>query len=191
MIDAKRKEISRKLILEALKKFTGLFNKSPNAQALELYAEMLAESYEFKQVTWALTEFVKSGSPFFPSCGEIFGKLKVQAPSKDEKANAIVAELFQAIKDFSQYCEIEMIETLSEDARLVLSSMGGTSELRNSSIDNLGTTRAQLRDLAKSVIASKENKIKTETLERIGINTGARVEFKKMDLAEYLPSEAL
>lgn len=191
-----KKELSRKLILEALKKYGGLFNKCPTDFALETYSDLLVESFEFKQVTWALSQFVRNGSAFFPSCGEIFSQLQVKEISKDEKANSVVAELFQAIKDFSQYREVEMIEQLSEDARLTLLAMGGTSELRNAEIDNIGTTRAQLRDLAKSVIASKENVSKAEKLQRIGINTGSVLDFKKpasnfstVDYSGYLPKD--
>jgi hypothetical protein len=172
-----------------------LFSKStqPSEAQVNAYAKAL-QNYTPKQIVFAFNQVILTGSAFFPSLAEILAHLKVKEVSKDEKANAVVAELFQAIKDFSQYSELEMVEALSEDARLTLLAMGGTSELRNTPIDNIGTTRAQLRDLAKSVIASKDNATKAAKLERIGIKTGIVLDFKKSnhqpmmaDFSGYLP----
>lgn len=188
-MNSEKLELSKKLMLEALKEYRGLFNKSPNDKDLELYVKMLCPVFEFKQVTWALTEFVKKGSAFFPSCGEIFAQLKVNEPTKEDKAPLIVLEILQAIRLFSQYDELKMIETLSEDARLTLLAIGGTSDLRNSDHDNIGTTKAQLERAVKGILASKSNAMKNESLERIGISTGKVLEFKTVDYSGFLPDE--
>lgn len=188
----------RKAMTEMLKKFNNRLSKNQMEPESKLgdWADFLAfeKGFTVNQVMFALNELTRTNKAFMPSAYEIAAALSVKEVSKDEKANAVVAELFQAIKDFSQYSESEMVEALSEDAGLTLLAMGGTSELRNTPIDNIGTTRAQLRDLAKSVIASKDNATKAAKLERIGINTGIVLDFKKprhqpmmADFSGYLP----
>lgn len=183
-----KKILSRKLTLEALKKYRGLFNKSPDDQSLELYADMLCEKYEFKQVTWALTEFVKKGSPFFPSCGEIFALLSHPEERKEDLAPMIVSEMLKALRAYGQYDEVRMLESVSENARLAFKALGNTMDIRLS--ENIETTKAQLERLVKGVLASKEHQIKREELAKIGIHQnviqiGSRAPMKSLDFSEF------
>jgi hypothetical protein len=172
--------LSKKLILKALKNYRNLFNKAPNDEALELYSEILSESFEFKQVTWALSKLIKKGSPFFPACGEIFAQLTPKTETKEELAPKIAAEIFQLLRDFSQYDEGKMLEKASENARLVFLALGSTMDIRLS--ENIETTRAQLERLAKSVLSSKEAGIKIHELKQIGVEVP---EMKKLSFGEF------
>lgn len=168
MSNERARELSKKLIIEALRKYRGLFNKSPDDQALELYGEMLSESFEFKQITWALSQFVKKGSPFFPGCGEIFSLLTPPEEKKEDKAPLIVAEMIQAIRNYGQWDEERMLLSVSDDARAAFKALGPTHDVRNS--ENIETTKAQLERLVKGVLASKQNAAQKEQLEKIGIS---------------------
>jgi predicted nucleic acid-binding Zn-ribbon protein len=170
--------LSKKLIHQALIKYTALFNKSPSDKALELYAEVLAEKYEFKQVTWALSEHIKKGSPFFPSCGEIFNYLKVEEIEID-KAPAVASEIIKALRTYGPHAEKEMLANVSTEARLTLIALGHTADIRNS--ENVDTVRAQIERLARSVLKTNKASEKKDQLEKIGISlTG----MKKLNFSE-------
>jgi hypothetical protein len=179
---SERQILTRKLTLEALKKYRGLFNKSPDDEAIELYADMLCEKFEFKQVTWALTEFVKKGSPFFPSCGEIFSLLTPPEEKKEELAPIIVAEMIKLIRAYGKYDEARMIMAASPNAKLAFRALGDTSDIRNS--ENFETTKAQLERLVKGVLASKENKSTTDQLQRI---VEPKSDLQRIDYSGFLP----
>lgn len=166
-----RKDLSKELILESLVQYGCLFGKCPSEKALKLYAEMLCGQFEFKQVTWALSEFVKNGSAFFPSCGEIFALLNVDGPKKEDAAPIIANEIIRAIREYGQYDEVRMYESLSEDAKTTLIAMSGSSHIRNAPEDQIGTTRAQIERLARSILLSRANKARSEELLRIGIGS--------------------
>lgn len=170
MTDERKMELSRKLIIEALRKYRGLFNKSPSDDDLETYGDMLVSEYEFKQVTWALSQHVKKGSAFFPSCGEIFSYLTPKVESAADRAPQVAMEILNAIRTYGPHAEVEMMQMVSEDARHTLLAIGFTGDIRNS--ENYETTKAQIERLARGVLASKESTVKNEKLERIGIATG-------------------
>lgn len=174
----RKTDLSKKLIHQALIKYTALFNKSPSEQALELYAEMLADKFEFKQVTWALSEHVKNGSPFFPSCGEIFSYLKTTDESEIDKAPQVASEMLKALRTYGPHAEAEMLANVSNEARLTFQALGHTSDIRNS--ENIDTVRAQLERLARSVLKTNQASNKKDQLEKIGINS----QMKKLNFSD-------
>jgi hypothetical protein len=174
----------KKLILNALMNFKGVFNKSPDEKALNLYADLLSESFEIKQVTWALSNIIKKGSPFFPSCGEIFAELSPKHQTKEDLAPKIAVEVLNLIKEFSQYRELEMLEKASPDARLVFLALGSTQDIRLS--ENPETVRAQLERLAKSVLSSKEAGEKQKKLVKLGLIKNEEAgEMRRIDFGEF------
>lgn len=173
--------LRKKIIWQALIRFRDLFNKSPEPNALELYAETLASSYEVDQVTWALTQIIKTGNTFYPSCGEIFKVLTPRTESKEDVAPRIVEEMLGAIRDFSQYDEEKMIASVSEEARLAFQMLGSTYDIRIS--EEIEIVKAQLRGLVKSVISSRDANVQSRKLETIGISspTGmAKIDFNSI-----------
>jgi hypothetical protein len=165
-------------------------NQMETESKLADWAEFLAfeKGFTVNQVKFALTQLTQTNKTFMPSAYEIADALSVKHESIDHKAPLIVLEILQAVKLFGQYDELKMIETLSEDARLTLSAIGGTSDIRNSDHDNIGTTKAQLERAVKGVLATKSNNIKNNNLERIGINVPGKIlEFRTMDYSNFLP----
>lgn len=193
MNNNRKQELSKKLIIEALKKFRGLFNKSPSDTDIETYAEMLCVEFEFKQVTWALSQHVKKGSVFFPSCGEIFNYLTPRQESAQDKAPQIAQEVLNALRTYGPHDEQRMIEMVSDDARLVFLAIGYTGDIRSS--ENYETTKAQIERLARGVLASRETSAKNEKLQGLGVNTSKvlkldRNNMQKIDFSEFVSGPA-
>ena len=192
-METRKTELTKKLTLEALKKFRGCFNQKPSDEDLETYAELLSAKFEFKQVTWAMTQFVENGSTFFPSCGELFSMLKPAEQKKEDKAPLIANEIIQFIRLHSFDLEHNYLHTLSPDALAVVYANGGTRSIRDS--ENFETMKAQLERLAKGVIANRDAENKNESLQRIGIDVAGKVlpmkkpELRTMDFSGYLPTE--
>jgi len=187
----KEKQIlSKKLILEALKKYRGLFNKSPDDTALDTYAEMLCAEFEFKQVTWALSEFIKSGSPFFPSCGEIFSQLKPKDVSAKEIGDFVANEIIQKVIDLGCYRLGEVFDSLSDVSKKTLGENRYLLlEIANSDSDQLPAIRAQIRDMAKSASEIHKQTVRNENLQRVGIKSSGSISFKTMDYSNFLPEQ--
>jgi hypothetical protein len=164
-----------------------LFNQSPSEDKIKAYSKALA-NYTPKQITFAFNQVILSGSAFFPSLAEILKHLKPTEETKEDRAPIIVKEILGLIRDFHPFNELAMIEAASEDARLTILAMGGTSDIRNAPSENIGTTQAQLERLVKGVLAAKTNNIKNERLEKLGISTGKVLEFRTMDYSGFLPS---
>lgn len=175
----RKQELSKKLIIEALKKFRGLCKSPPSDEDLETYGDMLVGEYEFKQITWALTQHVKKGSVFFPSCGELFGYLTPREESVQDRAPVVVNEIIQAIRLHPYDLESRMYPTLSPEAAAVIHANGGTRSIRDS--DNFETMKAQIERLAKGVLASIDSAKKNAQLAKIGI-TGNVIEMKRPEM---------
>lgn len=185
-------------ITAMLIKFNNRLSKSQMEPESKLadWAEFLAfeRGYTVNQVKFALTELTKGNRPFMPSAYEIADALTAKEDKKEDLAPLIVNEIIQAIQCYGQYDEERMIQSVSEDARLVLRKLGNTTDIRNADIDNLGTTKAQLRDFVKGVLAAKANDAKATKLESIGIDSGRVLDFKKvemrtMDYSNFLPGD--
>lgn len=167
-----------------------LFNQAPSDEKITAYANALMR-FEPKQIIFAFNQVINSGTAFFPSLAEVLKHLRPTNESNQDKAPQIAQEVLNALRAYSQYDEVKMLENVSEDARMVFLAIGYTGDIRTS--ENYETTKAQIERLAKGVLASKEASVKNEKLEKIGINTGRvlemkRPEMKTMDFSGYLPS---
>lgn len=163
-----------------------LFNQAPSDDKIKAYASALI-NYEPGQIKFAFREVINSGSAFFPSLAEILKHLRPDTEKKEDRAPLIVKEIIQAIRSWNKDLEEQMLESVSEDARLVFLAIGNTADLRNS--ENFETMSAQVERLVKGVLAAKTNEIKNTNLERLGINTGKVLEFRTMDYSGFLESK--
>jgi hypothetical protein len=123
-----------------------------------------------------------------PSAYEIEAELTPLESKKEDRAPIIVKEIIQAIRSWNKDLEAQMLESVSEDARLCFLAIGNTSDLRNS--ENFETMSAQVERLVKGVLAAKVNNIKNEKLERIGIKQeGKLLQLRTTDFSNFLPEE--
>jgi len=164
-----------------------LFNQQPSDDKINAYAKALS-NYTPKQITFAFNQVILSGTAFFPSLAEILKHLRPNTEAKEDRAPIIVKEIIQAIRSWNKDLEAQMLESVSEDARLCFLAIGNTSDLRNS--ENFETMSAQIERLVKGVLAAKTNSIKNEKLERIGIKQeGKLLQLRTMDYSNFLPEE--
>jgi hypothetical protein len=171
-------------IKEAVYEMSLFFNQQPNDERITAYAKALS-NYTPKQIIYAFKQVIGSGSAFFPSLAEILKHLRPDVEKKEDRAPIIVKEILAYIQAWHPDLERENIFRLSEDAQLAFLAIGNTANIRNS--ENYETMSAQVERLVKGVLAGKFNNIKNERLERIGINTGRRLEFQTADFSGYLP----
>lgn len=188
MINDRKQELSKKLIIEALKKYRGLFNKSPSDDDLETYGEMLSGQFEFKQVTWALTEHVKKGSAFFPSCGEIFAYLAPKEESSEDRAAIATDEIIRFAQAYGYMQTEKAFLAMSEDARIACGSPTFLLEVCNTPFEDLTTLKAQIRRQAKAAFERSINTAKNEKLQAIGIDTGKVLNLKRPSFDGFLTS---
>jgi len=164
-----------------------LFNQAPSDDKITAYANALM-NYSPKQIIFAFNQVILSGTAFFPSLAEILKHLRPNTEVKEDRAPIIVKEIIQAIRSWNKDLEAQMLESVSEDARLCFLAIGNTSDLRNS--ENFETMSAQVERLVKGVLAAKTNNIKNEKLERIGIKQeGKLLHMRTQDFSNFLPEE--
>jgi hypothetical protein len=154
------------LIKAAIYEMGLLFNQQPSEERITAYANALV-NFEVEQVRFAFKQVIASGSAFFPSLAEILGHLRPKKESGQEKAPQIASEMLRALRTFGPYAEKEMLESISEDARLTFLALGYTGDIRAS--ENIDVVRAQLERLARGVLGSKEASTKNKNLERLGL----------------------
>jgi hypothetical protein len=174
-MEHRKTELSKKLMIEALKKYRGLMKNPPTDSDIETYAEVLSVEFEFKQITTALSYHMKSGGIFFPSCGEIFSILSAKDLSPQERSPLIAKEIIQFLRTHHFDLEQDYLHTLSDDAREVFLAIGNSSDLRNS--ENFEVMNAQLERFIKGFLAVKGNHQKNDRLVQIGAlknNAGLR-----------------
>lgn len=148
--------------------FGMLFNQQPSSEKIDIYAKFL-EKYSDEQIIYAFSKITESGTPYFPSLGELLQHILPPKESKPDLAAKVAVEILSLIREFSQYDEKKMLEKASNEAKLVLKLYGSTMDLRLS--ENIETCRAQLERYARSVLQAEEIKVKREELAKIGIKS--------------------
>lgn len=174
-------------------KFNNRLNKSQRESEAILrdWASYLAIERKFtvSQIGHALSSIMSKGVTFMPSAYEIEAELRPATESHQDKAPQVAIEILNAIRTYGPHAEVEMLEKVSEEARLTLLAIGYTGDIRNS--ENYETTKAQIERLARGVLASREALSKNSKLESIGIETGKvlnlrKPEFKTVDYSGFL-----
>jgi hypothetical protein len=164
------------------------FNQEPSDAKISAYAKDLM-AYTPEQINFAFRQVINSGSSFFPSLAEILKHLRPNIETKEDRAPLIVKEIIQAIQSWNKDLEAQMIESVSEDARLCFLAIGNTSYIRNS--ENFETMSAQLERLVKGVLSVKVNDVKKEKLEKLGIVLDfKKTELRTMDYSNFLPESS-
>jgi hypothetical protein len=164
-----------------------LFNQQPSDEKITAYANALV-NYEPHQLVFAFKQVINSGSAFFPSLAEILKHLRPATGEKEDRAPQVATEILKALRTYGPHDEANMLKKVSEEARLTLAALGYTGDIRNS--ENIDIVRAQLERLARSVLASRENKKKNEQLEKVGIVLPLKKpEMRRMDFSSFSPEE--
>jgi len=136
-------------IYECLKTIGLCFEFPPSVERLKIYTEHL-QDYSVEQLTFAFKQVLKTERNF-PAIATIY---KIINPKIDEidEANKMAGQIIDAIPMFGYTNANAAKEYLSEKAWYTIKLFGGWETLCKTETSNLGTIRAQLRDLCKSTI---------------------------------------
>ena len=141
---------STELIFEALRRLSVALKADETKERLQLYTEYLIKKYEPKQIAGAIERSVQE-LKFFPSLSELIKF--IEEPVDIETDSQIMAgEILDAAKQFGQYRAKEAREAIGVKAWFSVERFGGWDTICNLTYDQLGTARAQLKNVCKSAI---------------------------------------
>lgn len=130
--------VTHKAILQMLKRFNNGLSKHQmeSEEKLSQWAEYLqTKRFTVEEVGKALAQI--GSTAFMPSSFEIASKIKEMRSPKVNTA-LLENEIVEFVRLHSYDLEGNYFHTLSEAARKVINSMGGTREIRNSNPDFIG-----------------------------------------------------
>jgi len=137
-----------KQTFDEIKKLAILKNANTTSERLNLYAKIL-DSYDLELVKKAIVKIALE-SKFFPDISEIVAILD---PKMDEKAeaNEMAGAIIESISRYGRYHGEGAAAYLGKKAWLVVSRLGGWSDLCKVTNSELNTLRAQIRDLSQAM----------------------------------------
>jgi len=142
-------ESYKEKIFETLAGFACLFENEPSVERLQAYTEELAK-YSPEKLTQTFNELKKTADRF-PSLSQI---IKIIDPIADEKdqANELAGEIIDCISRLGSYNADEVKKKVGDIGWFAIERFGGWSQLCQINYDQMGTARAQLRDICKMAI---------------------------------------
>jgi len=140
-----KKEIYDELVL-----LSGAFDKPQTPQRLTIYTEDLSE-YDSKSVIMAIRE-IRKRCKFFPALSEIIDLVKNPGLPTDEQAILIANEIIECLSRFGANNVKELQAFLGPEKYGVIERAGGWTNLCMVTYQELPSTRAQLRELAKAYL---------------------------------------
>lgn len=147
---------SKKALFATLKTLAAIkpdsFGGHVTPQIVQMYVETLSE-YDTKTVelaiAWAFKE-LKS----FPDISDLLGRIDPKSDPTEE-----AGKIIEAVPAFGKYQATEARFFLGEKLWAAVQLYGGWENLCQVEIDQLGTVRAQLRDLCKSPAISNPERL--------------------------------
>jgi hypothetical protein len=125
------------------------FGTPQTKERIMIYAEELSE-FDQHDIIRAIKR-AKIECKFFPSLSEIVDFIKLPNGNPEEVAVRIANEIIECISKFGPYQTLEVKNHLGENWGVV-ERFGGWRSLCEISNEEIPTTKAQLRELAKSYI---------------------------------------
>jgi hypothetical protein len=166
-------------IFDELTNLSMVMNQKQENVRLMAYTEDLCD-FDFDSVIIAIRS-IRRTCKFFPSLSEIIDHVQTGGVPVDELAVQTANEIIECISKFGPY-QIEEVKAYLGDRWGVVERSGGWTNLCNITYDEIPSTKAQLRELAKSYLnrSKRESKggelvINTAptsrpTLEKLNIN---------------------
>lgn len=162
-------------IMESLIFLTSLYPHSKVTQeTLVGYTEILSEKLSAEELRAAFG-LIAERCKFFPTIADI---VEIAKGSALDNAHESVELIFKAVKKHGRYQYKEAMKELPEELIGAIQAFGGWTEVCNIESDQMGTARAQLREIAKTYHKRKDFKaaIKQDNL--------TRLEFSDLKLVE-------
>lgn len=139
-------------ILKGLLRLNKILNSNATEERLILYTEKLIE-FNYASVKTAIENCAYT-CKFFPTLKEIIDMVDPTLSPADE-SEEIAGAILKAIMQFSRYDPLGAQNFLGPIGWLTVGRMGGWKTICTSDENDLGTLRAQLSRMAKSIINSK------------------------------------
>jgi hypothetical protein len=164
------KNSNAQIIFEFLRKLAVIKRVEITSEALSFMAQAL-DNFEPSRVEAVCRKFMIT-KKFFPDISEFFEELSPQETTED-KAQLTVGKILEAVNLFGYMGAEKAASYLGEDWNIVI-SFGGWNVICETPFESMGTMRAQLRELAKSIkrkhtsIGISEQNLKT--IATIGIS---------------------
>lgn len=138
---------------------------------LEIYVENL-KRFELEPLLRQIESFSRSAK-YFPQLVEIIGPLTGLDVPTDELATIIASEIIECISRFGPY-QTNEVRTYLGDKFQIAQRIGGWQALCQISYDEIPTTRAQLRELAKAYINRSKREMSEDFSGNFRLNTEAQ-----------------
>ncbi len=146
----------KELIYDELVALAVCFGQKPDIERLTLYTNNLSQ-YPTADVLRSIRE-IMSSSKFFPSLSEIIEVINQHGEGPiNERAISVASEIIGCISRFGNYRVNEVKEYLGSNFEIVERS-GGWDNLCKISYEEIPSTRAQLREIAKAYFNMKIRK---------------------------------
>ena len=141
----KRAEIFKQLLRLAV-----VMETKKDKDTLDFYVNAL-EKHDLNLVLGAIQKCAEV-CKFYPRLAEILERVKPQEIPSDEMASEAADLIIGCISRFGRYQEAEAMGYLGDAARIVERHGGGWQALCSIQNEDITSTKAQLRGLAKSII---------------------------------------
>lgn len=156
-----------------------LYEFMPTQQRLQAYTEILS-NYEPDQLSQCLKSMLMESNRF-PEIGKILKNLNPQ-PNLEERAMEMATEIFRVVREIGSSDYEAAKKELGDVAMLAVQRAGGLHEIGQTDIKQLGTLRAQLRDICKATIMTAERSVIADKLlpyEKRGLKELGRLDFSE------------
>jgi len=176
----------RAQIFEVLRKMAPLYEFPPKQKRIEAYCSML-DKFDPERLTLCLKEMLRESNKF-PEIGRILKFLDPQ-PTIDDQAVEMASEIMRVVREIGSYNIVSAREQLGEIAWLAVERAGGFIEIGLSDIKNMGTLRAQLREICRTAIMTSKRGIdpaKLQAYEKRGLKQLGRLNFNGLLPAEEI-----
>ncbi len=144
-----------KIICRKITEFCVAKGIETTKQRIDLTSKLALSKFSEDQVLKALDGLIFK-CEFFPDIAKIAREIEESGANISDESNSTASKIIAAISEVGPYEVIRAKEQIGEIGWCVVERFGGWPLLCKVTNDQLPSTRAQLRDLSKSVLSEKK-----------------------------------
>lgn len=161
---------NKKEIFDELKKMALVLDGNVTQEKLNLMTEILGESFSAAQINFAARHIIRT-QKWFPAISDFFQFLEPQK-NQESFSEQVTGKIIQAISEIGPYRSVDARAFIGEDGWRAVERFGGWAQICLVENDQVTSTRAQLRNLIRSIVpANPESKI-----EKVDHNSPIRID---------------
>jgi hypothetical protein len=142
----------KETIFQLLRDMSIIIGVSTPKERLILYAERLVK-FDLIKLKNAIEECASSCRAF-PALDDIINKINPKMDKRNE-AVELAGAIISCIRLFGRYLIIDVYYYVGREGQLAIERYGDWEMICNTHPDNMGTLRAQLRDICSSILEMK------------------------------------